>query len=109
VDFLSDTGTLKLENSSSFGGTVAGLCGQDAIDFADIGFGASSTLGYAANSDHSGGTLSVGDGMHMANIALLGSYMASSFVAASDGHGGTLISEAAQSASQMPVVTQPHA
>jgi hypothetical protein len=109
VSFLSDTGTLKLENSSSFAGTVAGLCGQDAIDFADIGFGTSSTLGYAANSDHSGGTLSVGDGTHMANIALLGSYMASTFAASSDGHGGTLISEAAQSASQIPVLTQPHA
>jgi hypothetical protein len=95
VDFLSDTGTLKLENPSSFAGTVAGMRGQDAIDFANIGFGASSTLGYAANSDHSGGTLSVGDGTHMANIALLGSYMASTFAASSDGHGGTLISEAA--------------
>jgi hypothetical protein len=88
--------------------TVAGLHGQDAIDLAGIGFGAGSTLGYAANADHSGGTLSVGDGMHMANIALLGSYMASSFVTASDGHGGTMISEAAQSATQMPIVTQPH-
>jgi hypothetical protein len=109
VDFLSDTGTLKLENSASFAGTVAGLCGQDAIDFADIGFGGSSTLGYAANSDHSGGTLSVGDGTHMANIALLGSYMASTFAASSDGHGGTLISEAAQASSQTPALTQPHA
>jgi hypothetical protein len=107
VSFLSDTGTLKLEDSSSFGGTVAGLHGQDAIDVADIGFGASSMLGYAA--DRSGGTLSVGDGTHMANIVLLGNYMASSFVAASDGHGGTLISEAAQTSSQTPVVTQPHA
>jgi hypothetical protein len=109
VNFLSDTGTLRLQNSASFAGTVAGLCGQDTIDLADIGFGANSTLGYAANADHSGGTLSVGDGMHMANIALLGSYMASSFVAASDGHGGTLISEAAQTSTQTPIVTQPHA
>jgi hypothetical protein len=109
VEFLSDTGMLKLEDSSSFAGTVAGLCGQDAIDLADIGFGANSTLGYAANPDHSGGTLSVGDGMHMANIALLGSYMASTFAAASDGHGGTLISEAAQASTQMPLMTQPHA
>jgi hypothetical protein len=45
----------------------------------------------------------------MANIALLGSYMASTFAAASDGHGGTLISEAAQASSQTPVLTQPHA
>jgi hypothetical protein len=111
VEFLSNTGTLKIGDSSSFTGTVAGLCGQDSIDLADIGFGASSTLGCSANADNSAGTLSVGDGTHMANIALLGSYMASSFVATSDGHGGTLISETAQSAThyQMPMVTQPHA
>jgi hypothetical protein len=65
-------------------------------------------MGYAANADHSGGTLSARDGMHMADIALLGSYMASSFVAASNGHGGTMISKAAQSATQIPMVTQPH-
>jgi VCBS repeat-containing protein len=41
--------------------------------------------------------------------ALLGQYMASTFAPSSDGHGGTLVSEAAQSATQMPVVTQPHA
>ncbi len=94
---------------SSFAGTVVGLHGQDAIDLADIGFGAGSTLGYSGNADNSGGTLSVGDGTHTANIALLGSYMASSFAAASDGHGGTLVSETAQSATQVPMVTQPHA
>ena len=109
VSFLSDTGRLKLENSSSFAGTVAGLRGRDAIDFADIGFGTKSTLGYAGNADHSGGTLSVGDGTHMAQIRLLGSYMASTFAASSDGHGGTLISEAAQTSNQMPVVTHQHA
>jgi hypothetical protein len=109
VEFLSDTGTLKLEASSSFAGTVAGLRGRDTIDLADIGFNANSTITYAGNPDHSGGTLSVGDGMHMANIALLGSYMASTFAAVSDGHGGTLISEAAQTSTQTPIVTQPHA
>ena len=72
-------------------------------------FGASSTLGYSGNASNSGGTLSVSDGTHMANIALLGSYMASSFVAGSDGHGGMLISEAAQNSTQVPMVTQPHA
>jgi hypothetical protein len=91
VTFFAETGTLKLDNSSSFAGTVAGLRGQDAIDFADIGFGANSSLGYSPNADNSGGTLSVGDGTHTANIALLGNYIASSFVAASDGHGGTVV------------------
>jgi hypothetical protein len=35
--------------------------------------------------------LSITDGTHSANIALLGNYMASAFVASSDGHGGTYI------------------
>jgi hypothetical protein len=43
------------------------------------------------------------------NIALLGRYMASSFVASSDGHSGTLISEAAHALSQTALLTQPHA
>jgi hypothetical protein len=45
----------------------------------------------------------------MANIALLGSYMASSFVTSSDGHGGTLIGEAAQITFQTTPLAQPHA
>jgi Ca2+-binding RTX toxin-like protein len=97
------------KNSSSFTGTLAGLSGQDAIDFGNTGFGANSTLGSSGNPENSGGTLPVGDGVHMANIALLGSYMASSFAAASGGQGGTLISEAAQASTHTPIVTQPHA
>src|ERR1700730_4677600 len=97
------------KSSSSFTGTVAGLSGQDAIDFVGTGFGANSTPGSSGNAGNSGGTLPVGDGVHMANIALLGSYMASSFAAASGGQGGTLISEAAQASTHTPIVTQPHA
>lgn len=37
------------------------------------------------------GTLTVTDGVHTVNLELLGQYIASEFVAASDGHGGTLI------------------
>jgi hypothetical protein len=36
VTFAASTGTLKLDNSSSFSGTVAGMSGQDTIDFVDI-------------------------------------------------------------------------
>jgi hypothetical protein len=36
-------------------------------------------------------TLHVTDGTHTANIALMGNYMASTFVASSDGRGGTLV------------------
>jgi hypothetical protein len=36
LSFTADTGTLKLDNSATFAGTVAGMTGQDTIDFADI-------------------------------------------------------------------------
>jgi hypothetical protein len=37
--------------------------------------------------------LTVNDGSHSATIALLGQYLASAFVTASDGHGGTLVTD----------------
>jgi hypothetical protein len=50
-----------------------------------------------------------GRGTHIAKIALLGSFMAASFVAAADGHGGTLFTDAAQTANQLGPLTTPHA
>jgi hypothetical protein len=60
------------------------MTGQDIIDFADIDPNRAQVSSYSR--DASGGTLSVTDGSHSANIALLGSYLASSFAASSDGH-----------------------
>ena len=89
VIFTADTGMLKLNNSSSFSGTVAGMSGQDTLDLADINFATLQQPVFSGNT--SGGTLSVTDGAHTANIALLGNYMASTFVTSSDGHGGTYV------------------
>ena len=94
VSFLSDTGTLKLDNSASFAGTVAGMSGKDTIDFTDIDPTKVQPPSYSG--DSSGGTLSVTDGAHTANIALLGNYLASTFVASNDGHGGMNVVEHAQ-------------
>ena len=47
-------------------------------------------------------------GTHIAKIALLGNYMATSFVTTADGHGGALITEAAQTANQLGPLTTPH-
>ena len=106
--FAGNAGTLTLEDSQSFTGQISGFGGADQIDLADIAFDANTTtLGYSGNSGNTGGTLSVSDGTHTANLALLGSYMASSFATSSDGHGGTLITDAAQSSSQPPL-TPPH-
>ena len=66
------------------------------------------TLGYSVNSGNTGGTLSVSDGTHTANLALLGSYMASNFAMASDGHGGTAVTDSAVLGGVQPLVTPPH-
>ena len=102
-----DTGTLNLHDSQSFAGTVAGLALGNYLDLADIAYVASKTPSYAPNGGNTGGTLSVTDGTHAANIALLGQYMASSFVTASDGHGGTMITDPPPS--QQSLLSHPHA
>ena len=81
---------------------------QDHIYLPSIAFGAPSTLGYTENSNNTGCTLTISDGAHAASIALLGNYIAASFVTAADGHCGTLISEAAQ-VPQQPLLAKPHA
>jgi hypothetical protein len=86
------TGTPQNEQSPAFAGTIGGVAGQDQP-----------TLGYSANSGNSGGAPTA------ANIALLGSYMASSFVSSSDGNGGTPISDAAQVTAQTTPLAPPHA
>jgi hypothetical protein len=90
------------------GGTVAS--GQSfprlGIDQPNIAFGAQTTLAYSENAAGTGGTLTVNDGRHAAAIALLGNYKAGSFVTAADGHGGTLVTEASQTA--QPLLARPH-
>jgi hypothetical protein len=102
-----DTGTLRLDASSQFNGTVAALALGNSLDLADIAYVANDIPAYAPNGGNTGGTLSVTDGSHIANIALLGQYMASSFVAAGDGHGGTLITD--PPLAQPQTLSQPHA
>jgi choice-of-anchor C domain-containing protein len=89
ITFAGSTGTLQLDNSSSFSGTVAGLAGQDTLDLRDVNPATVQTPTYSGSS--SGGTLTVTDGSHTAKIALLGNYLASTFVTSSDSHGGTAV------------------
>ena len=89
----NSTGTLKLDNSPGFAGTVAGLALGNYIDLTDIQFASLKAPTYSPNAGNSGGTLTVTDDQHTAKIALLGQYMSGSFATSSDGHGGTLITE----------------
>jgi hypothetical protein len=86
------TATIVLHDSFDFSGVVSGFNGDDHLDLLDVSFASGATLNYTANADNSGGTLSVTDGVHTANIALLGQYDPASFQTEADKTTGTLIS-----------------
>ena len=85
------TGTLKLDASSQFTGTVAGLVLGNYLDLADLPYAGNAPL-YSASGTNTG-TLAVTEGAKTINVAVLGSYSADSFVASNDGHGGTLLED----------------
>ena len=89
VTFEGATGTLKLDDAPVFTGQISGLTGADAIDFADISYGANTKATFSGNAN--GGTLTVTNGTQTANIALSGNYLTSGWTLSSDGHGGTVV------------------
>ncbi|MCK1293045.1 VCBS domain-containing protein [Bradyrhizobium sp. 30] len=86
------TGTIVLHDSFDFSGVVSGFNGDDHLDLLDVAFGAGTTASYVANQGGAGGTLSVTDGVHTANITLLGQYDPAGFQTEADKNTGTLIS-----------------
>lgn len=92
VTFVSG-GTLKLDSSVSFGGTISGFAQPDHIDMADIAFGSSTTLSFTEAGNNQSGTLTVSDGVHSAHVTLLGQYVTAQFTSATDGHDGTLVGD----------------
>jgi hypothetical protein len=86
------TGMLKLGASSQFTGTVAGLALGNYIDLSDLTYQGNNSPAYHSTGTNTG-TLAVTEGASTINVALLGNYLASSFVASSDGHGGTLVTD----------------
>ncbi|WP_249140371.1 beta strand repeat-containing protein [Bradyrhizobium manausense] len=86
------TGTIVLHDSFDFSGVVSGFDGDDHLDLLDMAFGAGTSASYVANQAGTGGTLSVTDGVHIANITLLGQYDPAGFQTEADKNTGTLIS-----------------
>ncbi|MER8753731.1 adhesin, partial [Mesorhizobium sp. M1050] len=92
VIFAADAaGTLQLDDSFDFSGSIAGITNDDKVDLGDILFGTGTSAVYQANQDGSGGTLVVSDGTHDATLHLVGAYDANSFTLADDGTGRTVI------------------
>ena len=105
VTFLAgSTGQLVLDQATSYTGTVTGFGANtsQSIDLTNIDF-ASAHFGYAPSSGSgaasNGGVLTVTDGTDTTHIQLNGVYTLANFEIASDGHGGTLLTDP-------PVVTQ---
>ncbi|WP_210241866.1 VCBS domain-containing protein [Bradyrhizobium elkanii] len=84
-------GHLILDDAFHFSGTVSGLDGNDDIDIKGISFGAGTTLSFTENEARTGGTLTVSDGAHTANIVLLGQYDPAGFAEKADPTSGTVI------------------
>jgi fibronectin-binding autotransporter adhesin len=78
-------GTLKLDHSQHFGGTISGFGTGDVIDLADLTY--SSTETYVWNSATN--TLTISDGTQTETLKLAGTYSQSGFVLESDANGNT--------------------
>ena len=94
VSFVgSAAGMLALDQSQQFTGHIAGFAGPDQIDLGDITYSSNLTLNYTVEDGGAGGMLTVSNGSHTTSLDLVGDYTASSFVASSDGHGGTMLAD----------------
>jgi hypothetical protein len=107
VTSSGSNGTSFVDKAWTFSGMVAGFGPHDHTSLPGIGFGAHTTLGHTEDGGDTGGTLLHTAGTHGAKLALLGHYMATSFVTAADWHGGTLVADAQQT--QQPLLSHPHA
>jgi hypothetical protein len=95
---FSSGGMLRLDDSVHFSsaGLVAGFGVPDMLDLRDIAFiSGTTTVNFVEAPSNTSGTLTVGNGTSAttANITLLGHYMMSQFNIASDGAGGTLVTD----------------
>jgi hypothetical protein len=83
-------GTVTFDAASTLTGKVSitGFTLGDTIDLADINF-----VGTGPTLTFSKGLLTVSDGTHVAKLNMVGNFTLASFHAASDGSGGTLITD----------------
>ena len=90
ITFSNSTGMLKLDNPSTFSGTIFNftgngtLSGSDQIDLKGVNFN-------SVHDTYSNGALTVTDGTHTDTLDFSGSYTLANFKFASDGNGGTIV------------------
>jgi hypothetical protein len=92
-------GTVTFDAASTLTGklSITGFTLGDTIDLADINFsGSGPSLAFSK------GVLTVSDGTHVAKLNMIGNFTLASFHAASDGSGGTLITDPPSSLPSSP-------
>jgi hypothetical protein len=91
VAFTGTTGVLHLAQSKAYTATITGFSksGATSLDLGDIGFVAPTEASFSGTTQS--GVLTVTDGANTAHINLRGDYTHATFVASSDGHGGTIV------------------
>ena len=84
-------GILELAHAQGYTGSITTFSktGGTSLDLVDIGFVNSGEAPFSGTK--TSGVLTVTDGTHTAHITLKGNYTTSTFVASSDGHGGTIV------------------
>jgi hypothetical protein len=88
VTFTGAGGTLQLDASQSYSGTISGFSAGDTIDLTDVAYSASGeTLAW----DSGDNTLTVSNGSQTAAIVLSDSYAEDGFAVAPDGGQGTAV------------------
>jgi len=100
VAFDGSAGVLELAQSQAYTSSISGfsVSGGATLNLDDIAFIGAGEASFSGT--QSGGVLTVTDGTHIANINLVGDYLDSTFVASSDGAGGTdVIAQSAQTPS----------
>ncbi len=92
-------GTLVIAQAEAAGSLVGilGLESDDMLTFGDLAFGANTQLTYSANASGAGGLLTVDDGVHRAEVNLLGHYTVDDFQATDGGEAGTQVSYSGES------------
>jgi autotransporter passenger strand-loop-strand repeat protein len=111
ITFTNAGGILELDDSQHFHGSIAGFASpsgvNEEIDLGDITFGKKTKVSFKEAKDNLSGTLTVTDGTHTATLTLLGQYSTSEFTIASDGNGGTMITDPAASTGGHPALATP--
>jgi trimeric autotransporter adhesin len=97
---FSSGGELLRDASASSNGTISGFTG-DSLDVA--GFGSGTALAFTEALGGASGTLTL-TRTQTASILLVGQYMASQFSLATDGQGGTVVTDTIVTISQAAII-----